>query len=89
MGNGNHGTGEVFQKTFQPGHRFRIQVIGGFVQNQHVGVGQQQAAQRNAAFFTTRQVFNFCFPGGQAQGVGGYFKFSFQLPGSGGIYFFL
>ena len=38
----------------QPFHRFGIEVVGGFVQQQHVGLLQQQTAQGHAALFAAR-----------------------------------
>jgi len=32
MGDGDNGAGEIVQEALQPGHRFGIQMIGGFVQ---------------------------------------------------------
>ena len=39
MGYGDHGAGELRQKLLQPVHAFRIQVVGGLVEQQHVGLG--------------------------------------------------
>jgi hypothetical protein len=41
VGNRDHGAGKVLQESFQPGHRFGVEVVGGFVQDQHVRVRQQ------------------------------------------------
>ncbi len=41
------------QRVFQPGDRFRIKVVGGFVQKQNIRCFQQQFAECNAALFTT------------------------------------
>ena len=51
VGNGDNGAGEVVQVVFQPGDGFGIQVVGRLVEQQHVGVRQQQAAEGDAAFF--------------------------------------
>src|SRR5690606_31164013 len=56
VGNGDHGAGEVVQELLQPGNRVGIQVVGRFVQQQHVGGREQQAAQGYTAFFTAGQV---------------------------------
>lgn len=69
MGNRHHGTFEVMQEAFQPCHGFRIQVVGRFVEQQHVWFFQQQAAQRHAAAFTTGKVSDFRVPVWQTQGV--------------------
>ena len=54
MRDGDDGTGEIMQKPLQPGHRFGIQMVCRFVQQQHVRRAEQQLAQGNAALFTTR-----------------------------------
>ena len=36
MGDGHDGAGVVVQEALQPGHGFGIQVVGRFVQQQHV-----------------------------------------------------
>src|SRR5471030_1430169 len=51
MGDRHNGTFEIVQETFQPRHGFCIQVVGRFVEQQHVWFFQQQAAKRNAAAF--------------------------------------
>jgi len=71
VGDGHHGAGEAVQELLQPVHRLGIQVVGGFVEQQHVGLGQKQAAQRDAALFATGQQADLGLPGRQSQGVGG------------------
>ena len=50
----DHSAREALQELLQPLHRFGIQVVGGLIQQQHVGLGQQQAAQRHTALFAAR-----------------------------------
>ena len=50
MGDQDHAAGEVLQVMLQPGHQeLGVEVVGGLVQQQHVGLGQQQARQRDPA----------------------------------------
>ena len=79
VGNRHHGAGEIVQEALQPGHRIGIQVVGRFVQQQHVGRRQQQAAQRHAALLATGQVFDLGIPWRQAQGVGGDFQLALEV----------
>lgn len=79
VGDRHHGAGEVVQEMLQPGHRVGVQVVGRFVQQQHVGSRQQQAAQRYAALFAAGQVLDLGIPRRQAQGVGGDFQLAFQV----------
>ncbi len=85
VGNRYHGAREVVQETLQPGHRVGIQVVGRFVQQQHVGGRQQQAAQGHTALFTTGQVLDARIPGRQAQGVGGNVQLALQVVAVGGL----
>ena len=77
MGDGHHGAGVALQKLLEPVHRFGVQVVGRLVQQQHVGLGEQQLAQRHAALLATGEHANLGVPRRQAQGVGGNFKLVF------------
>ncbi len=78
MGNGHHGAGVARQELFQPFHRLGVEVVGRFVQQQHVRLLQQQAAQRHAALFTTGQVGDLGIPRRQAERIGGHVQLVFQ-----------
>ena len=71
MGDRDDGARETVQKLLQPVDAFRIQMVGRFVEQQHVGFGQQQTAQRNTALLAARQLVDFGVPRRQAQCVGG------------------
>ena len=43
---------EAQQELLKPIDGFRIEMVGWLVEQQHVGLGQQQAAQRDAALLT-------------------------------------
>src|SRR5690606_16781132 len=79
VGDGNHGAGEFLQEALEPVDAFRVQVVGGFIQQQHVGPRQQQAAEGHAALFTAGQGVHVRIPGRQAQGVGGLFQLVVQV----------
>ena len=49
----NDRTGELGQKHLQPFDAFGIKVVGGLVEQQHIGARQQQAAQGHPTLFTT------------------------------------
>ena len=84
VGDGHHGAGEAVQELFQPVHRLSVQVVGGFVEQQHVRLGQQQAAQRNAALFTAGEHAYLGVPRRQAQGVSCDFQLVLGICASGG-----
>ncbi len=67
------------QEAFQPGDRFRVQVVGRFIKQQHVRLFQQQAAQRHTTALTTRQVADFGIPLRQTHRVSGAVELGFQI----------
>ena len=66
---GNHRAGILLQVLFQPVNRLGIEVVGRLVEQQHIGLLQQQAAQGHAAAFATRQCFYRLILGRTAQRV--------------------
>ena len=68
---------EIF---LQPRDRFGVEMVGGLVQQQHVGRRQQQAAQRHAALLATRELVDDGVPRRQAQRVGGDLEFALEFP---------
>ena len=79
MGDGHHCAFVVVQEALQPGHGFGIQVVGGFVQQQHVRLFQQQAAQGHPAALTAGEMLDLGIPRWQTQRVGGAFQLVFQV----------
>src|SRR5476651_1159329 len=75
----NHGALEVVEEVLQPGDGVGIQVVGWFVEQQHVRGRQQQAAQGHTTLFTTGQEFNLGIPGRQTQRIGGDFQLAIQV----------
>ena len=79
----DHRAGEAHEELLQPFDRFRIQVVGRLVQQQHVGLAQQEFAQSDAPFFTAGQIADFGIPFRQAQRIGGDFQFVFRTAARG------
>ena len=71
MGDRDHGAREVGKEVLEPFNRFGVEMVGRFVEQQHVGFRQQQAAQRDAALLATGELADIGFPRRQAQRVGG------------------
>jgi hypothetical protein len=84
VGDGDHGAGEAQQELFQPFDRFGVEVVGRLVQQQHVGLGQQQLAQRDAALLAAGELADLGVPGRQAQRVGGDFQLGLGVGAGGG-----
>ncbi len=85
MGDGDDGTGVFVEEAFQPGHGLGVQVVGGLVEEQHVGLGQQQSAQGHPAPLAAGELGHVGVPGRQAQGLGGYLQGAVQVVAVGGL----
>ena len=55
MGHHHHGAGVIVQRMLQPGDAFGVQMVGRLVQQQQVGLFQQQLAQRHPPLLAARQ----------------------------------
>ena len=53
MGDGDDGAGVLLEVLLQPEHALGVEVVGGLVEQQEVGLLQEQLAQRDAALLTT------------------------------------
>lgn len=51
----------------EPQDRFGVEVVGGLIEEQQVGLAQQQLAERNASLLTTGEVGDHLFRRGAAQ----------------------
>ena len=71
MGHGDDGAFILLQMMFQPGHRFGIQVVGRFIQQQDIRFGQQQAGQGYPAAFAAGEDLDRGIAGRAAQGIHG------------------
>ena len=85
VGDGDDGAGVVLQVLLQPGHGLGIQVVGGFVQQQDVGLLQEQTAERHAPAFTAGQHTHLGVGVGAAQGVHGLLQAGVQVPAVVGV----
>ncbi len=85
MGHQDDAAREGFQVVLQPGDALGVQVVGRFVEQQHVGLGQQQAGQRDAALLTARQVVDAPVVGRAAQGVHGHLDPAVDVPQVAGV----
>ena len=85
MGHQDDAAREVFQVVLQPGHRLGVQVVGRFVEQQHVGLAEQQARQGDAALFTARQAFDIGVVGRAAQSVDGHLDLGVDVPQVAGV----
>ena len=53
VGNGDYSSGILLKVMLKPFHRFGIEVVGGLIEQQNVGLAKQQTAQSHTATFTS------------------------------------
>ena len=80
----DHGAGIAHEELLQPVDRFGVEMVGRFVEQQHVGVGQQELAQRDATFLAARQIADDGVPRRQPQRVRGDFHLRVEVSAGGG-----
>ena len=51
--------GEIFQRSFERLQRFDVEIVGRFVEQQHVGAGEQRLGQVHAVAFAARKLADF------------------------------
>ncbi len=55
VGDEDDAAGELLEEAFQPADRFDVEVVGGLVQQQHVGLAHQRLRQQHAALHAAGQ----------------------------------
>ena len=55
VGDGDEAALKLHQQAFKPFNRVQVQVVGGLVQQQHIGLGYQRLRERHALFGAARQ----------------------------------
>ena len=85
MGDGHDRARVVLEGALEPGHRLGVEVVGRLVEEQEVGLGQQQAAQGHPAALAAGQGGRRRRRPGAAQGVHGDLEGALEVPGAGGV----
>jgi hypothetical protein len=85
MGHGHDRAGILGEEALEPRHRFRIEMVGRLIQQQHVGLLQQEPAQRHAPALAARQLGDIGVAGWAAQRIHGDVDGALQVPGIGGL----
>ncbi len=85
VGHGHHGARVLVQVALEPAHRIRVEVVGGLVEQQQVGLGEQQPAQGHATALAPAQVPDGRVARRAAQGVHGRVHQRVEVPGVGGV----
>ena len=85
MGDGHDGAGEFREMALQPGHRLGVEMVGRLVEQQHVGLAEQQAAQRHAALLAARELLDIGVGWRAAQRVHGDLDGAAEVPAIAGV----
>ena len=85
VGDGDDGALVLLQVLLQPVDAFGVEVVGGLVEEQDVGLLQEQAAEGHAAALATAEVAHQLVLVGAAQGVHGAFQLLVEVPGVVGL----
>ncbi len=80
MGNANHGSLILMQMHLKPLNTFGIQVVGGFIKQQHIRLLQQQPAQCNAAALAAGELAHRLVVGRALQRIHGALQPAVQIP---------
>ena len=85
MGDGQDRALVLGEVLLEPQHALGVEVVGRLVEQQQVGLGQQQLAQRHAALLTTGQVGDGLVGRRAAQRVHRLLELGVDVPGVGGV----
>ena len=85
VGDGQDGALVVGEVLLEPQHALGVEVVGRLVEQQQVGLGQQQLAQRHAAPLATGQVGDRLVGRRAAQRVHRLLELRVEVPGVGGV----
>jgi len=85
VGDGDNGARVPLQVVFQPGHRLGVEVVRGLVQEQDVGPGEEQPAERHAAQLAPREHLHRRVARRAAERVHGHLEAAVQVPGVAGV----
>ena len=81
MSHGDDGARVLLEVALQPGDGFGVKVVGRLVEQQQVGFGEQQAAERDPALLATGKVGDFGVSRRQSQGVHRRVQHLVEAPG--------
>ena len=77
------------QVLLEPQHALGVKVVCGLIEQQQVGLLQQQLAERDASALTAREVSYRSIRGRAAQRIHGLFELTVKIPGVKAVDFFL
>ncbi len=89
MGDGDDRSGIPLQMLFKPGHGLGIEMVGRLIEEQNIGLSEQEPAQCHAPSLSTRKDFHGCLSRGAPEGFHGHFEARIEIPGIEGVKFLL
>ena len=85
MCDGNDRARILIEEALEPGDGLGIEVVGRLVEQQHVGLRQQETAQCDAAPFAARQLGYVRIPGRQSQRIRRNLELAVHFPATGRV----
>jgi len=82
VGDGDDGAGVVLEVAFEPCHRKIVEVVRGFVEEQDIGLPDEQSAEGDPAALAAREDVDLGVAGRAAEGVHGELEAGVELPRS-------
>ena len=80
VGDDQDGARIIVQMVFQPGHRFGVEMVGRLVEQQQLGLFEQQPAQRDAAALAAGELADVGLVGRAAQRVHRQIDLGVEIP---------
>ena len=80
MGDDQDGAGIIAQMAFEPVHRLGVEMVGGFVEEQEVGLVEQELAQGDAAALAAGEVGDLGVVGRAAERIHGLVDLGVEVP---------
>ena len=85
VGDGDDGAGVVLEEALEPRHRLGVEVVGGLVEQQQVGLASSSRHSATRRRSPPESVATSASPGGQAQGVHGDLEVRSSVPAVGRV----
>ena len=80
MGDHDHGAGIIDQEMLEPGDTLGVEMVGGLIEQENVGLEEQEPAQRHAAPLTAGEALRVGVARRAAQRVHGLLNLRVEVP---------
>ena len=85
VGHCNDGAGVVLERALQPGDRLGVEMVGGLVEEEEVGLGEEETGHGDTSNLAAGKVLNAPVAGWCAEGVHRDLDRALEIPGTGGF----